>query len=315
MRRTLAIAAGIALSAGVVAAAQAETLTVCLEENTPPFSWKDTKGQGGFDLALSKVVAERLGRTLAVQWYEVPETPDNDKPAPSRGKNALLSAGKCQLVAGFPLSEPMLRKEVDTSRFVDFEGETKADRGRMVKLDEMAPAKPYHFLPFSVLMAPKNAGKQVKDLDDLAGLVIGSQDGTLADAILMMHSHRRLMRQTMHFTPGKELEQGGGLLDRVERNDVDATLVELNKFDAYKMEHPETKIATTGYYFSIGFNVAFVGLKKDQALLDQVSKVIDDMLAKNELQPIGEREHLTWLAPREPEIRGSVSLGDLLGNQ
>jgi len=307
-------AAALTLGLGL-AQARAENLTVCLEENTPPFSWKEKNETGGFDLALSRVVAERLGRTLAVQWYEVPETPENDKPSPSRGKNALLSAGKCDLVAGFPLSAPLLAKEVDTSRFIEFEGMTKADRGKVVTLDQMAPTRSYHFLPFTVLLAPKNAGRTVKDLDDLAGLVIGSQDGTLADAILMMHSHRRLMRQTMHFTPGKGLEQGGGLLDRVDHNDVDATLVELNKYDAYKMEHPDTKIGLTGYFYSIGFNVAFVGLKKDQALLDHVSAILNDMLAKNELAPIAAKEHLTWIAPREPEIRERVSLGDLLGNQ
>jgi len=314
MRVAWGLAAALTLGLALPQA-RAETLTVCLEENTPPFSWKEKNETGGFDLALSKIVAERLGRTLAIQWYEVPETPDNDKPSPSRGKNALLSAGKCQLVAGFPLSAPLLAKDVDQARFVDFEGEQKADRSRMVPLDQMAPSKGYHFQPFSVLLAPKNAGRPIKDLDDLAGLVIGSQDGTLADAILMMHSHRRLMRQTVHYTPGKEMEHGGGLLDRVERNDVDATLIELNMFDAYKMKHPDTKIATTGYYFSIGFNVAFVGLKKDQALLDQVSKIVADMLAKNEMAPIAAQEHLSWVAPREPEIRDRVSLGDLLGNQ
>jgi len=146
-------------------------------------------------------------------------------------------------------------------------------------------------------------------------MVIGSQDGTLADAILMMHSHRRLTRQTMHFTPGKELEHGGGLLDHVERNDVDATLTELNRYDAYKMAHPDSKIVLSGYFYSIGFNVGFVGLKRDQALLDQVSKVISNMLAKNEMAPIAAAEHLSWVAPRDPEVRGSVSLGDLLGNQ
>src|SRR4051794_33200967 len=82
----------------------AETLTVCLNENAPPYSARTT---GGFDASVAEAVAGKLGRALKLVWFE--SKLDDDSSGPLEA-NALLSDGECQLVAGYPLTEDTLGK-------------------------------------------------------------------------------------------------------------------------------------------------------------------------------------------------------------
>ena len=82
-------------------------LRVCLNENLPPFSVHNKKGDAGFDLMMARALAKRLGRSLAVQWYESELDFDS---SPSVEANALLSDGRCALLAGYPLVRYALGK-------------------------------------------------------------------------------------------------------------------------------------------------------------------------------------------------------------
>ena len=65
----------------------------------------------------------------------------------------------------------------------------------------------------------------------------------------------RLISRITHLVPGR-----GELLPKLEKGEYDATLIPLHRFDAYRIEHPDTGIKPSGYYFPIGFNMGFVGL-------------------------------------------------------
>jgi ABC-type amino acid transport substrate-binding protein len=303
-----------ALSLGLIAfrAGAAETLTVCLEADTPPFSYHDGKKAGGFDLAVATAIARRLDRDLKIQWFEVSKSPDEDEPDPARAENAMLNLDKCQLVGGFPLIANDLTPAQDKSRLPDFAGETREERKQWVPIGKLVASKPYYYYPFTVLLGPAAAGHKIASLDDLAGLRIASEDGTLADAILMWYDHRKYFRQVTHYTPEKSLAHGGGLLEHLDRGDFDATLVALRRFDVYRAQHPDTKIATTGYYYRLGFNVGYVAKGSDVALLDRVNAAVDDLTARNELSTMAKVEGMTYVAPRQPSITRGVTLGDLI---
>ncbi len=52
-------------------AADAQPLKVCLDEDRPPLSSHPRGKPGaGFDVTLAQAVADRLGRPLAIQWFE-----------------------------------------------------------------------------------------------------------------------------------------------------------------------------------------------------------------------------------------------------
>jgi ABC-type amino acid transport substrate-binding protein len=301
----------LALGVGLRAEA-AEPLTVCLQAGTPPFSYLEAKQAKGFDVAVAGKVAEALGRPLKIQWLEVSKRPENDEPDPARAENAMLNYGKCQLVGGFPLIANDIAPTDEKSRLPEYRGQSQDERKMWVKIGRLIASEPYHFFPFTVLLGPKAEGRKIASLRDIQGLHIGSEDGTLADAMLMWFGHRMYMRQIVHFMPANTLEHGGGLLDHLDRGDIDATMVELRRYDVYRAKHPDTKITATGFYHRIGFNMGFVALPKDEALIDRVNGAIDALTAKKELPALAKAEGMTYVAPREPAVRAGVVMGDLM---
>ncbi len=293
------IATGTAASAGHAR----EALTVCLDRNVPLSSISDRKDGSGFDVKVAEALARRLNRPLVVQWFETENEADSST---TLAANALLSDGRCQLAAGYPLVADGLGKPAAaTARLPDFDGKKPSDR-RRVALGELVPSRPYRYAPLTVVLGGGATAGPISNLADLAGMKIGVEDGTLADAVLMLFEDGRLVDHLTHVLPGR-----GELLRRLERGDYDATLADLRRFDAYRAAHPETKLRLSGYYYRIGFNIGFVALSGQQELLARVSAAIGDMLAKGEMPGLAKTAKITYLSPRQPDILEQVSLADL----
>lgn len=313
MRVRLALLAAVLVAVGAWRADAADKLTVCLESDTPPFSYHDGGKAGGFDVAVSAAVAKKLGRDLKIQWFEISKSPDEDEPDPARAENAMLNIGKCQLIGGFPLIANDLTPAEDKSRLPDFPGETRDQRKEWVPIGKLIASRPYHYYPFTVLLGPKAADRKITSLDDLEGLRIASEDGTLADAMLMWYGHRKYFRQIAHYTPAKTIEHGGGLLEHLDHGDFDATLVALRRYDVYRAEHPDTKIVASGYYYRLGFNIGYVAKASDAALVDQVNGALEASAVAQELPAMAKAAGMTYVAPRPPAVTGGVTLGELSG--
>ena len=89
--------------------------------------------------------------------------------------------------------------------------------------------------------------KRVAALADLEGLNLTVEAGTLGDAVLMTFNHGRLVSRITHVVPGR-----GELFPGLESGDADATLIPVHRFDAYRIQHPDTKLTLSGYYLPIG---------------------------------------------------------------
>ena len=194
-----------------------------------------------------------MGRPLAIQWYE--SKLDAEASAAVEA-NALLSDGRCNLVAGYPLVKDALGKPgVETARLPGFTGAQPADRRRRVELGTLMPTKPYHFAGLTVVLGEKAKGRRVARLADLEGLNLTVEVGTLGDAVLMSFDHGRFVSKIAHVAPGRDQ-----LFVSLEGGEADATLIPVHRFDAYRIAHPDSKLAPSGYYLPIGFNMGFVGL-------------------------------------------------------
>lgn len=300
--RAAAVAALLLAGTAIPAPAQ-DTLRVCLDENVPPYSVRHGRGGSGFDLAVVDAVATRLGRRLAVQWFESKVETDSSS---TLAANALLSDGRCQLVAGYPLIKDALGKPVaETARLPDYDGATPDDRRRRVALGTLVPSRAYHHAPLTVVLAP-GVAKPITGLADLEGLKLVIEASTLADTILMSYRDGALVSHISHLVPGR-----GELLPRLEQGGFDATLVPLHRFDAYRAQHPETALKASGYYHRIGFNMGFVGLATEAPLIAQVDAAIADMLAADEFPVLAEKAGMTYVPPRPPDVRESLSLSAL----
>jgi ABC-type amino acid transport substrate-binding protein len=290
------------IAVAVMPAAAGEVLKICLDENLPPLSAHHRGSpDSGFDVALAQAVAMRLDRPLAIQWFGSKLDEDS---SPSLETNALLSDGRCSLVGGYALTlDSLVVPGVKTAKLPDFEGATGPDHRRRVPLGVLAPSQPYLYSPLTVVLGPKAHDRHIAGVGDLAGLRIGIESGTLADAILMTNDNGRLIDDITHLVPGRD-----DLLGALERGDLDATLVDLRRFDAYRAAHPDTTLAGSGYFYPIGVNRGYVGLAGDGTLLVAVNKALSDLQAAGTLASFGQAAGLTFLPPREPAILGDVWL-------
>ena len=279
-----------------------EVLRVCLDADLPPLSAHHRGApDSGFDVALAAAIAQQLGRTLKIQWFESKLDEDS---SPALEANALLSDRRCSLVGSYALTEDSLvAPGLKTAKLPDFEGATREDRRRRVPLGMLAPSRPYLYSPMTVALAAKTRDRAITGIGDLAGLRIGIESGTLADAVLMTFDKGRLIESITHLVPGR-----ADLLGALERGDFDATLLDSRRLDAYRAAHPDTGIAASGFYYPVGVNSGYVGLADDPDLLVAVNKALADLQAAGTILGLAKAAGLTYLPPREPAILADVWL-------
>ena len=284
-----------------------EGLRVCLDAKVPPWSFHDRSHSGGFDAAVADAIARRLGRRLTLQWFE---TKADESSSTTLGVNALLSDHLCQLVGGYPLFESALGEPgTKTARLPDYEGAKPSDRRRSVELGVLVPSRGYQFAAMTIVLGPAAASARIADLPDLKGLRLGVETGTFANAVLMLFGDGRYADQITHVVPGRD-----ELLPRLEKGDYDATLISVRRFDAYRAEHPQTKLIPTGYYLPLGFNMGFVGLSTERDLLDSVDRSIAEMLDSGEIKALARAAGVTYRPPRQPNVSPDLKLTDLRRN-
>ena len=305
MKAWLAISVAAALLSVMAMAtvrAADEPLRICLDEALPPLSAHQRgKPDFGFDVALAQAVANRLGRPLAIQWFESKLDEDS---SPALEANALLSDGRCALVGSYALTkDSLVVPGVKTAKLPGFEGITPADRKRRIPIGVLAPSQPYIYSPLSVVLGPKARDRKIENVGNLAGLRIAIESGTLGDAILMTFDKGRLIDDITHLVPGRD-----DLLGALDRGDFDATLLDLRRFDAYRAAHPDTKLKASGYFYPVGANRGYVGLDSDPALLAAVNNALTELQAAGSMAKFAEAAGLTYLPPREPAILGDIWL-------
>jgi ABC-type amino acid transport substrate-binding protein len=299
--RLVAWSVAAVLSAMATAADAADDpLKICLDEDRPPLSAHHRgKPDSGFDVTLAQAIAERLGRPLKIQWFESKLDEDS---SPQLETNALLSDGRCSLVGGYALTkDSLVVPGMKTARLPDYDGATREDRRRRVPLGVLVPSQPYIYSPMTVVLGPKARGRRIAGIDDLAGLRIAIESGTLGDAILMTFDKGRLIDDITHLVPGRD-----DLLGALNRGDYDATLLDLARFDAYRAGHPDTAVTASGYHYPIGANRGYVVLEREPALLTAVNKALSELAAEGKIAEFGREAGLTYLPPREPTILGDV---------
>jgi ABC-type amino acid transport substrate-binding protein len=287
-------------------AADRPDLTVCLQSNDPPLSFRNDDKPGGFAVALSRTIAERLGREMRIQWFVSRDDPDSNL---TKDSNALLSDGRCQLVAEFPLSTGALAHPYSPAgKLPPFDGAKPDDRKRWVKLGDLMPTVPYRFDTLAVVLADRHADRPVRKLADLDGLRIGVQIATLADAIAMRYDGGLLANRVVH------LPDWRAVFAKLRANEIDAAFVAMRTFDAWRLRNGADGLVLSGYAHSLGFNMGFVGLATNAALIHQVDSVLADLKAHNALAPIAEQTGLSYIPPRSPDVLPDVGLAALQGD-
>jgi ABC-type amino acid transport substrate-binding protein len=108
------------------------------------------------------------------------------------------------------------------------------------------------------------------------------------------------------------LAQNQDLLEQLEAQRFDAVLVTLDRFDAWRLAHPDTALRRAAYVHPLRINFGFVARSDAPEALAAADRVIERALASGDLQRWSEESGSSWIAPAEPRVSPAFSLGDLM---
>jgi ABC-type amino acid transport substrate-binding protein len=301
----LAVLVGPAWSQNAATSDEAP-LRVCLQSNDPPLSSRGGDVPSGFVLTLSQTIAEHLGRQLQVQWFVSRDDPDANL---VKDANALLSDGRCQLLAEYPLLDGTLETpRASTAKLPPFDGATPDDRRRWVKMNSLAATRPYRLDALTVVLSAQEGNRSVRRLADLDGLKLAVQIATLPDAIAMRYGDGRLIEHVLHMREARDVFQA------LQAGEADAAFVDVRSFDAWRGTHGFGGLALSGYVHSLAFNMGFVALATNMPLVTQVDAVLADLQAHDAIAPIAANTGLTFMPPRTPAVGPNVPPAALEGD-
>jgi len=300
MRWRLAWAA--ALLGGAAVASAAEPLTVCMAENNPPLSYTAGSALRGLDVRVAQAIADELGRPLKLVPFESKYEADSTL---AHEVNALLSSGVCALTSGFPLLAGDLGAPTrPTARVPDYPGAKRRPLRPWVPLGTLVPSVPYHAMAMALVV--RDPARKSATLASLGDARIGAVTGTLAGTVVTLYRNGKLRPQIVG------LAQNEDLLAELEKGSVDAALVTLDRFDAWRLGHPASVLERASYTHPLRINIGFVARSEAAELIAAVDKVIKAAIASGELKRWSEASGVSWVEPTEPWVSGAIGLPDLM---
>jgi len=270
-----------------------DTLNICLDEDSAPYSYQH-KGKGkGLDLDLAKKIAKEMDKELKVIWFEG----ENEKESSDAlDANALLSKGLCDLVGGYALFEGSLGEaSIEKARLPDIDEQKRSKE--WIELGKLVATTPYINSPFSVL-AHKKSGidTNIAELSQLKGYDIAGLHGTLPHLLLMSYKNGFLADDM------NNLRWVDDIYGRLDAGDFDAILTELHKYEYYEATRNPNGIVKTRYYHSLGFNIGFVALAEKESLLREVNRYINKFTQSGEIAAMSASHNLTYIQPMMPYV-------------
>jgi ABC-type amino acid transport substrate-binding protein len=282
-------------------APSAPPLSVCMGEDNAPLSMA-RKGQlSGFDVAMAQAVAQELGRPLRLVPFESELESDANV---AIEVNALLSAGVCDLVSGFPLlSGDLGAPQRASAKTPDYPGAKRPPERPLIPLGQMMASAPYQGM--ALQMVWRQQAQAVPTLGDVKGQTIGAVAGTLGGTLVATYRGGALVPQMVSLArnedPWAALESGR----------VDAMLVPTTAWDVYRQRHADALTLRAGEPMSLGVNLGWVARADSGPLLAAVNCVV---AREDDLQRWAQTATLQRLKPTQPAVVSSLTLTALLGH-
>jgi len=282
--------------------AQTAPLTVCIAEDNEPLSYLRKGEPKGLDVRVAQAIADELKRPLKIVPFE---TDFERESTLAREVNALLSAGICELVSGFPLLREDFVAPIGSARTPDYPGAKRRRERPFIALQQMSPSRPYQGMALVAVLRRESARK-VGRLSELKGLRIGNVAGTLSSALLLMYRNGTLKGDLVSMP-----QRGESVFVSMQANKLDAGLVAAGLYDAWKLEHPDSTLVLTEYRRPLGINLGFVAAPQGAEVLGAANRVIERALEQGQLAKWAAEEGVSWLKPTTPDVSRAPSLIEL----
>lgn len=295
--------AGVCLLTALHAGAQ--PLKVCMAENNAPFSARQRGGMGGFDVDMTRALAQSLGRALDIIPFE--SKLENESTL-TQEVNAMLSSGVCELASGFPLiAEDLGAPTRPVARVPDYPGAKNPPRLRpWIPLQPLTASDAYQAVVMTlVVKQPAYAQLTLAEPQDAR---FGAITGTLGGAALMLYRGGRLRPQIV------SLSRTEDLLQLIEDGRIDAALVAHDRLDLWKQKHPDSRLHSTGYVYPLRINLGYVALSSSGALLEQTNAFLRAAVQQGLPAHWARSTGPTYAAPQPPFVAPGPRVTDLMLN-
>jgi ABC-type amino acid transport substrate-binding protein len=289
------------------ATAQPVPLKVCIAEENAPLSLKvkaqpATQNMQGLDVRVAQAIATELGRELKLIPFE---SKYEQETSLAHEVNAMLSSGVCELASGYVLLKSELGAPTrPTARVPDHPGAPRPPLRQWIPLSTLAGSAAYHSAALGVVV--REPGKPVARLTDLVGMKVGAVVGTFEGTALNLYRSGMLKPHIVSVSRGKEV------LDMLEAGSLDATLVPVDRFDAWRANNPKHQLRRESYVHPMRINIGFVALASASDVLAVANKVITTARAGGELQRWTADAGATWIEPGTPNVGEPMGMADLL---
>ena len=280
------------------ASARSEALTVCMAEDNAPLSYIVKGESRGLDVRLAQAVADELGKPLKVVPFESKYDQDSTL---SQEVNAMLSSGVCDIASGFSMLATDLGPPTRaTARVPDYPGAKRPPQRAWVPLRTLVASRAYHAMAMGLVV--RDPARENATLTEPGDARIGAVTGTLAGTVVSMYRNGKLRQQVV------SLSQNQNVLEQLEAGRFDATLVALDRLDAWRIGHPGTALRRAAYVHPFRINIGFVAAvdaaNADDAteVLAATNRVLDRALANGDLQRWSAEAGVTWIEPATPQV-------------
>lgn len=290
------------LFAGPATAQSPQSLTVCMAEDNPPLSYRSQGETRGLDLRVAQAIAAELKRPLQVVLFE---SKYEEESRLTHEVNALLSSGVCEIASGFPLfASDLGPPSRPTARVPDYPGAKRRPQRPWVPLGTLAPSPAYHVVAMGLVV--HDAAREATTLANPGDARIGVMAGTMAGTAVTLYRNGKLRPQLV------SLNQNEDALAQLAAARFDATLVSLDRYDAWRLANPSSGLRRAAYVHPLRINIGFVARADATQVLAAANQVITRAMADGELQRWATAAGSSWIAPVEPQLSGPVGLAELM---
>ena len=297
-----------ALAACDSASAQPEALTVCMSEDNAPLSYTVKGESRGLDVRLAQAVAVELGKPLKLVPFESKYDADSTL---SQEVNAMLCSGVCDIASGFSLLATDLGLPTRaTARATDHPGAKRPPLRAWVPLHTLVASRAYHAMAMGLVV--RDPARESATLAEPGDARIGAVTGTLAGTAVSMYRNGKLRKQVV------SLSQDQDVLEQLEAGRFDATLVALDRLDAWRISHPDTVLRRAAYVHPFRINIGFVvavdaaGSADATEVLAATNRVLNRALANGDLKRWSAEAGVTWVEPATPQVGSAFGLAALV---
>lgn len=265
-------------------------LTACLARNGGAMSGWRHSGGTGFDYAILKTVAEKLGTSLDVTWFDSSQDEFADPIPEAYG---MLSYGLCDVVAAHPVIPgavgPPPAKTAALPRWTDMP--PSWDTIRQIELQALAASRPYRRVELGIVVTGAALDRQISDLQDLSGTNVGVQQGTMSEAILRRQGPPEAMRTAVTVSPGPKF------LWEMESGRFETTLIEIGAYDFHRRQNHITALELSDYRHPLGLDISLAVLAARADLLDALDAALAELETQGAFSEIAGSEGVTYIAP------------------